>query len=95
MQTATEQNPRWPVTVCTAKDCRAAVIWARTQSGSRALVNAAPTPDGRWLLVDTGEGPMTQYVAAALRGDPEYAGRLHVTHWATCSNPDTFRRKVG
>lgn len=64
----------------TCTSCGAAIIWARTRTGKRMPLDAAPSP-GTALLSSEGN----------VRIVPEGEG-THVVHWATCPNASKHRK---
>jgi hypothetical protein len=74
------------------------MIWVRTSSGKMLPVDAEPVnrrdAGAKAVLFDLTELPNEKdrfgnaiVEARATRGDG------HVAHWATCQEPDSFRRK--
>ena len=86
----TEQT--WPVSQCSAPECQAPIVWARTEQGKNTPVDAQPSPAGVWLLERNVrlDQPAATYVAKAERA--AHDGPLHTTHWATCAKPNRYRR---
>lgn len=91
MQPTTDPGSRWPISRCGSAACRAPIIWARTDAGARTPVDAEPRDDGRWLLADAvgSDVPAARYVKADERD--RHPGRLHTSHWATCTNAAEHR----
>lgn len=76
------------------ESCGAAITWARTRAGKAMPVNAEPDSYGNLLLTEhRGEarvGILLARQAAAARAE---GSRLHLSHFATCSRADQWRRR--
>jgi hypothetical protein len=71
--------------------CSAEILWVTmADSGKRAPLDMVPTTAGSIAVAGTTArvltGEQRERVLAA-------GNRLYVSHFATCSNPDYFRRK--
>ena len=87
----TEQT--WPVSQCSAPECQAPIVWARTEQGKNTPLDVEPSPDGRWALVPnpaTHPAPLARFVNALDRARHE--GPLHTAHWGTCVKPNRYRQ---
>ena len=85
---------------CSAPECGAQIIFARTSSGAETPFDQEPSPDGTWLLT---KSRTTGEVSASYAGRPgsekpqrqaaEAEGRnFYRSHFATCPAAKTFRR---
>ena len=83
----------WPVSQCSAPQCQAPIVWARTEGGKNTPVDVEPSPDGRWALVAdpaAHPAPLARFVNALDRAGHD--GPLHTAHWGTCVKPNRYRR---
>lgn len=68
------------------KACEAEVIWAETTTGKRMPIDAAPTPKGNMVYVNG--------VARAASADDRRLQRpLYTSHFATCPDAASFRKR--
>jgi hypothetical protein len=76
--------------------CNADIIWARSLHGRAMPVDAEPSPAGT-VLVATRQGIVraTVYTAddAARFLRPEQIRELRTSHFATCPDADTWRKR--
>jgi hypothetical protein len=82
------------------RSCGAPIVWAETEAGRRMPVDADTDPDGNVLVVPD---PVTGELVALIDSEakplakrertwPE--GTRHRSHFATCPNASTHRKKV-
>jgi hypothetical protein len=94
-----EDGPKYTIAACGS--CQAAIIWAETNNGVRMPVDAVPAPAGGNVeLSPRPGGGATAVVLSAVEAGrvqgslfPDPARVLRRSHFATCSNPDMWRRK--
>lgn len=84
-----EEVDGYQVSACSAASCGAPIIWAHTEKGSRMPLDAQPSPAGSVLLYGSPEHPRSRVVPRAERADRT---DLRLSHWATCTKPQEFRR---
>lgn len=82
---------RTGVTTCSAKECRARIIWRRTPTGKVMPLDATPVAAdaaarGTYVLV--GFDQCEPYVLD--RHPPDSA--RHMNHWSTCKRSNDFRK---
>lgn len=68
------------------KSCEAPIEWATTEAGKAMPLDAQPTPDGTWCLVNGKTWKATDE-------DRKLHRPLHTPHWATCADAPKFRRR--
>lgn len=78
----------WPVARCTSDTCRAPIVWARTERGSRMPVDPDPSPGGSVLLDGDGPEPVARVIA---KGERDGRTDLHASHFQTCPDAGQFR----
>jgi hypothetical protein len=90
--TANAAADRWPVVLCKAESCRARIIMATgARTGATVPVDEKPGPGGTIeLRIPAINGPPVAVVLPRR----EITGRtdLHTSHFATCADPNRFRR---
>lgn len=69
------------------KGCGEPVIWTVTDRGARAPMDAEPSSEGTFSLREEGSDVIATYVRKG--SHPE----LHTSHFATCADAASFRRK--
>ena len=67
--------------------CNAPIFFALMPSGRSMPMDAAPVTDGAWVLLDGYAAPANDH--------PNHSGPRYRTHFATCSNPEAFRKPKG
>ena len=79
-------------TTCTT--CGAAIFWAVTAKQKAMTVDAEPdtTGTGTIALYRDVAGRLRARVLSRERPTLEHSEVLHMTHWATCTNPPPRRR---
>jgi hypothetical protein len=71
--------------------CQAAVIWAETEAGKRMPVDPEPAAKGNVRLH---ERPDDVPLAVVLKPADLFGKTgLHLSHFVTCPDADTFRRR--
>lgn len=75
------------------RSCTAPVVWGETEARHRTIpIDSTPDPAGTLLLLDRdGDRPLVRYVDPMDRH--KHAGRLYRSHFATCPNAATHRRR--
>lgn len=80
------------VDVAACRSCKRAIYWAFTDKGKRMPLDVAEatisTPKVWELQVEDDGTPRTRAFSPLL---PTEGCTLHVPHWATCPDADTFR----
>jgi len=78
----------------TCKTCGAPIIWTKTKAGKAAPIDAEATPEGNIIVYRAG-GEIKSDVLSKDRLDvARLAGaRLHTSHFVTCAQADSHRRK--
>ena len=76
----------------TCKSCGAEIMWAKTQAGRLAPVDAAESPDGN-VFVAVCEGGPTAFFPPA--GTTIADATRHKSHFATCPNANAHRKPKG
>lgn len=74
------------------RSCGKPIIWAETVNGKPMPVNAEPTIEGT-LTVREREGRLP--LAAVVSPHLAFGRKLYVSHFATCKDAKTWRRKTG
>lgn len=72
------------------RSCHAEIVWARTVKGKRIPVDKAPVSDGNITLHPTMDGPPTAIVHSQ---PPLGDERLYVSHYVTCPDADSWRKR--
>jgi hypothetical protein len=67
------------------RSCGAPIIWAKTKNDKTIPLDATPTADGNLLLVDG--------VARAPEVTDDVPFLQYKSHFATCPDAESFRRK--
>lgn len=78
--------------------CDAPIVWASTSAGGKMPVDAEPTPDGNLLLLATVDRRWVAIVigkATRQAGTRAVMGERHTSHFATCTDPERFRKPRG
>lgn len=70
------------------RSCGAPIIWTRTAKGKAMPVDAEPRSDGEIALRDEEGTLVAVYIGAATDGEARY-----VSHFATCKDSDSWRRR--
>ena len=76
----------------TCATCGAAIVWAVTAAQKRMPVDAEPHPGGNVAVWRDVAGRLRARVLSNERPTLEHSEVLHMTHWATCTNPPPRRR---
>lgn len=84
------EQSRWPVGRCSAPDCGAAIVWAKSKGG-RMPVDAEPAPGGNVLLR---EWPGRSEPEAHVVGNPArlFGKTTYRSHFVSCVRAEEFRR---
>lgn len=72
--------------MATCRSCEALIIWAETTNGKRMPIDERPTAKGNLVYV-SGEA------RAATDDDRRLKRPLYTSHFATCPDAATFRRR--
>jgi hypothetical protein len=82
----------WKIEACNS--CRKAVVWARTETGRSMPVDAAPTREGN-LLLTRSQGFARVSVCKGSILESAIRGKLplRTSHFATCPDADTWRKR--
>lgn len=76
------------------RSCEAEIFFAHTDGGAYSPFDAAPVPDGRWLLALRGGKIVATYANEARRAEATTEERnLFKTHFATCPHADEHRKR--
>lgn len=70
------------------RSCAAPIIWAVTQDGRRAPIDAVPVDNGNIVL--TGDGPGAPNATVVAPGTP---GELYLSHFVTCKDGSSWRKQ--
>lgn len=73
----------------TCRSCDAAIFWAVTERGRRIPIDVEPVANGNITLSDFSDGLRATY----LRKDETTRHDRYVSHFATCPDAKTHRRK--
>ena len=65
--------------------CGAAIVWAETKNEKRMPLDALPTSDGTWVVVNG-------VTWKATNADHELRRPLYTPHWATCIHAAEHRK---
>lgn len=79
---------------CRAPSCSAEVVWVRTTNGNLMPLDPKPTDDGNIILFPKTDGPVAYVVGPADLLGEAYAGLpRYVSHFASCPDAESFRRR--
>ena len=74
--------------------CRAPIRWAVTEEGNPIPLDPDPAVNGTFRLDPAAPAAETPRAITVRLGDrPQFAGRLYLTHFATCPNAEAHRRR--
>lgn len=84
----------YEIAECSA--CKAWMLWAISPKGARSPIDFQPTEEGNVLLLSP--SGLGELLAVTLSGGALARARnaglqLRTSHWATCPNPEQFRRE--
>ncbi len=74
----------------TCKSCGASIVWAKAVSGKNVPLDAEPRDDGT-IAIDAKGRAMVLVKDMML--DPNWPRERYVSHFATCPNAETWRRR--
>jgi len=77
----------------TCRSCREPIRWVRTVNGKRMPLNPAPDPEGNVWIVGMEEGVPNVEVALTADGVPSNVPFRYVSHFVTCPDRDSWRKK--
>lgn len=70
------------------RSCGAEIVWAVTEKGKRAPLDAAPVDGGTFSLEPGTDSPRAVFVPVEARSGP-----LFVSHYATCPQASNWRKR--
>jgi hypothetical protein len=68
------------------RSCKAEITWARTRAGKAIPIDPDPRSDGNVVIEADG-------AAVYLGADSTYTGERFVSHWVTCPDAESWRKK--
>jgi len=82
------------VAKCNGPNCGAELVWCSTSTGKKMCLDAEPTRDGDWTIEGEDE-PTPRAVRLSNDAAATYTGDKYTSHWGTCPDRDSFRKKEG
>jgi hypothetical protein len=82
---------RFRTTSC--RSCGAEIVWARTEKGKRAPIDAAIDDKGTIVLRAPREGERDPLAIFGVPPDVFAGEPRHTSHFATCPDADRWRRR--
>lgn len=84
--------PEWPLARC--RSCNAPIVWGLTSTGKRMPADAEPVVGGNTVLTAGADGPEFLVVKEAERlRRLDQGDKLHVSHFTTCADSGSWRRR--
>jgi hypothetical protein len=85
--------------VTTCSKCPAKIVWATSENGKKMPMDAEPSPDGSFVLVESpDDGTLLAVFHKKAHGympsGEVRAAAKHTSHHATCPYADHFRRRT-
>lgn len=70
------------------RSCGEPMIWCLTEKGKRNPMDSEPSSAGKYRLdeQDNEQGPLAVWA-------PDYGGERYMSHFSTCPNAQTHRKK--
>lgn len=80
---------------CRGPHCKTSVLWVAMPSTKRMLIDAAPRADGNIKLIGTKLEDGTPLAVFITKHEQEtWDGPRYVSHFATCPDRQSFRKKA-